>query len=375
MIHSNRRLQATAGLLCWALAGLLASPVPAGALTRVLQLTGDAPFDAGSPSYVAVRWLWYLSLTLGIGAVAFRCCVLPRVRLPGSLRTELLLQLAALGRAAALFSLLAGGVRLLAQSYAVLGEVSGEITVLLTGTTWGGGWWLQTVSAAFAFVGFHLAARRVRGGWLLAALATLAGAVAPAFSGHAVAARLQPWPIVADTLHVLGAGGWIGSLGVLLIAALPVAMHARFDDLPDTAGLAAIDPGLDAAAGLVRAFSALALSCVAVLLLTGVFAGWLHIGSFAALLHSAYGKVLMLKLAALLPALTLGAYNFRRLQPVMHRPGTAQRLQRSARVELSCAVLVLLLTAVLVATPQPADAAMSAAVPAAPAVAPGSGPG
>ena len=47
----------------------------------------------------------------------------------------------------------------------------------------------------------------------------------------------------------------------------------------------------------------------------------------------------------------LGAYNWRRLKPVLHEPDQPRRLKISGSVELLLAALVLAVTAILVALP------------------------
>ena len=49
----------------------------------------------------------------------------------------------------------------------------------------------------------------------------------------------------------------------------------------------------------------------------------------------------------------LGAYNWRRVAPALEGADGARRLQKSAGAELLLAVLILAVTAVLVATPTP----------------------
>jgi hypothetical protein len=104
---------------------------------------------------------------------------------------------------------------------------------------------------------------------------------------------------------------------------------------------------------LVRSFSPTALGFAGVLVLTGVFATWLHGGSVGALLGSDYGRLLLLKLGAFALVLAAGAYNFRRVLPTLGEDATTAWLRRSARLELAAGAVVLLITAMLVATARP----------------------
>jgi copper transport protein len=112
-----------------------------------------------------------------------------------------------------------------------------------------------------------------------------------------------------------------------------------------------------ATAGLVRAFSPTALAFAGVVVATGLLASWLHLGSFAALWQSVYGRILLLKLALLVVVFGAGAYNWLRVRPALGAPPAAARLRRSAAVELATAAAVLAVTAALVSTPPPAEPA------------------
>jgi putative copper export protein len=214
----------------------------------------------------------------------------------------------------------------------------------LTLQPWATGWWLQLSGAALAGAGFGLAARGMRPGWALAVVAALAVSVSPALSGHAVATPGLAWVAVpTDALHVLAAGGWIGSLLALLVVGLPAALALG----PERRGTAS--------AALVQGFSPTALVFTGTLVATGVVSAWLHIGDFGALWASGYGRTLLLKVGIFSAVALVGAYNFLRVRPALGDPAAADRLRRSGAVELALALAVLVVTAVLVAVPPPAS--------------------
>jgi putative copper export protein len=72
-----------------------------------------------------------------------------------------------------------------------------------------------------------------------------------------------------------------------------------------------------------------------------------HLERFAALWLTAYGQVLLLKLALVATTVVIGAYNFRRVQPQLVQQEGAARLQRSTAIELSVGLLILLVTGFL----------------------------
>lgn len=215
---------------------------------------------------------------------------------------------------------------------------------MLAKTVWGWGWLLQLVGVLVAALGFGAARRGSGAGRGIAALGALALAFSPALSGHAASApRLVPLAILADGLHVIGAGGWLGSLLVVLVVGIPAAMRLR-----DGARGPAV-------ADLINAFSPTALVFAGITATTGVFAAWLHLGAVSALWQTQYGKTLFVKLAILSVVAGTGAYNWLRVKPALGDETGAARMRRSATVELAVAVLVLVVTAVLVATPAPME--------------------
>jgi putative copper export protein len=69
------------------------------------------------------------------------------------------------------------------------------------------------------------------------------------------------------------------------------------------------------------------------------------------------GKTLLIKLAVLSVVAVTGAYNWLRVKPTLGQSEGAPRIRRCALVELSVGILVLAVTAVLVATPTAMDIA------------------
>jgi putative copper export protein len=147
-------------------------------------------------------------------------------------------------------------------------------------------------------------------------------------------------------MHIIGAGGWIGSLAALTLIAIPTA-RLLSDGASD---------GVDARiAGLVRAFSPTALGFSALLGLSGLLLAWGNLGGLPELWTSIYGRTLLLKLSTLAVVVATGAYNWRRVLPALGQPAASTRLRRSSLVELLAAFVVLVITAALVATPMPGE--------------------
>lgn len=138
--------------------------------------------------------------------------------------------------------------------------------------------------------------------------------------------------VVADWMHLLAMAIWIGGLiqFVLVIGAIK-----------ETNRLAA----------MVARFSNMARVCVAILIISGVYAAWLHVGSLNALFTTAYGQALVVKLVLFLPLLASAAINL----VFTHRGLQAghniwsKRLRYLVTVEVALTVAILLAVGVMTA--------------------------
>jgi copper transport protein len=346
--------------------GATAAPASQPGTTPAPQLSAEAEFDASSPLYAALRALGFIGALGMIGSTVFGLFVAPRLARTGDGEAgretdDPSSRAARLGREAAWLVVAVAIGRLIAQSYAVHGMRrawdASLLGSMITGTVWGRAWVLCVIAGVLGIVAFTMARRTRRHGWGIAALASLALALSLALSGHAVATpNRTALAIVADVVHVLAAGGWLGTLLTVVLAGIPAVLaEAR-----ETRGARI--------ATLVQLFSPVALTCAAALVITGVIAAWLHLGSFPALWSSSYGRVLILKLVLVAIVLGFGAFNWRVLSPALGDERAAGGIRRSAARELTVGLLVLIVTAVLVALPPPAEQAAAPVVPVARAV-------
>ncbi|WP_019887777.1 copper resistance CopC/CopD family protein [Streptomyces purpureus] len=99
-----------------------------------------------------------------------------------------------------------------------------------------------------------------------------------ALSEHA-STGIQPGiAMPVDILHLLAAAAWLGGLTALLVALYRAPV-----------------PGIERAA--VRRFSTVAFWSVVILAATGLYQSWRQVGSWSALTGTAYGQLLLLKVA------------------------------------------------------------------------------
>lgn len=333
-----------------AAAGLVDAPPPPPTTDGTDDALEEEVGQAGRPLAVAVRWAWFAALLGMIGAVAFRYGVLPRLDRdpllrPVAARAEAAVWFVALGAAA--LSVAALFARLWMQVAALGGGESAwdgaRLDTLLRDTGWGLAWVLQSIATLAFVIGLFIArAPHGRGvGWMGAAAGAVLLSAVPALSGHAASVgRLNGVAILSDTVHVLGAGVWMGTLAALLAVGIPAALTAA-----DGAG--------GAVAAMVRAFSPMALAGAAAVGLTGLVSVVFQLGAVSDVWTTGYGRALMLKLVLLAGVAGLGFYNWRRVLPTLGEDAATHRLRLSARAELGLGLAVLLVTAVLVALPTP----------------------
>ncbi|MBY0489867.1 MAG: CopD family protein [Gemmatimonadaceae bacterium] len=289
-------------------------------------------FDVGAPLAVGVRWLLLLAYSGIIGAAVMHDLVIdPRIdsTVAGRLRT--LLSRAAWGALAAL------GLRLIMQVLAIYGAPSAiewsGVPAILTGTTWGKAWMAQVVATvALALLADSPADATTRG--VRAALLFMLG-LGAAFSGHAAAIEFGAAAVLAaDMLHLLAAGIWIGGLAALLATGWLACDGAAFHRIR-------------------RRFSTLALASASVLALTGITGAGSQGVTFANLTTDHYAITMLRKLVVVAVVIVLGGLNWRSTRDADARQVIPTGFARVARIEVVLGVLVLLLTAILVATETP----------------------
>ncbi len=187
--------------------------------------------------------------------------------------------------------------------------------------------------------------------WLeVAAAATAAMALALlVWVGHvAAAAQASSLQIGAQVAHLLALGIWIGGLPAFL----------WFLRRSDADGVT-----VATAAQVTRAFSRICVLCVIVV----VASGWLNaaylLRSSADLIHTAYGGLLLAKLAVLALLLAVAADNLLRQRPGLESAartptapdaGCLRRLRLNVLIETILAVVILLLVALLGTASPPA---------------------
>ncbi|MGW5650592.1 copper resistance CopC/CopD family protein [Streptomyces humi] len=108
---------------------------------------------------------------------------------------------------------------------------------------------------------------------------------------HASAGLQVPLAIPVAVLHLLAMAAWLGGLLALLVV------------------LFRAPAGQEIRAEVVTRFSRLAFTAVAVLVATGVYQSWRQVGSWQALSTTEYGRLLALKVVAVVLVLTAASFS------------------------------------------------------------------
>lgn len=139
--------------------------------------------------------------------------------------------------------------------------------------------------------------------WWLAGASAFSAIVLTSMVSHAAAQPTGRFAeMVAQVTHITAVAAWVGIL-IHLLAARPW--------IQSSTGQA----GIGLVAEMVRRFSPLALATTSLLALSGLFMVTRFLVETGALLTSAYGLTLIVKLLLLLPAIVAGGINYRIIRP------------------------------------------------------------
>jgi copper transport protein len=267
-------------------------------------------------AFGAVRWLAYCCVALLIGVVAFLICCWPGgATRPGVLR----LTMGAWGglASATLAAILLQGVYgagqgighvfwpdvLHATLYSGYGRALGARLLLVVAAL-----------IAFSVILGSLSTANRRGRLVIAVTwAALAIGLAStwALSDHAGTGIQVPLAVPSDIIHLTAIAVWMGGLVTLVTIVL------RRPDSPADSRKSErrrYQAATAEAARAVSRFSPIALGCVSAIVATGTYQAWRGVGSWAALFETTYGRLLLVKIAAVCALVALGNLARQRVQ-------------------------------------------------------------
>jgi copper transport protein len=294
------------------------------------------------PLNTAEHWALLIAVLTVIGAVVFRSAVLSRSSWSAAVAADAGDRARRLAQGALALAAVAALTRLAAEASLMPSSPVGMRTMweVARDTRWGHGWLVGAAGIVVAALGFT--AWRSSAGMFLAAVGAVALALSQSLTGHAAAdSGSLVLSVGADVVHLLATGAWIGGLVSVVLSGLPALRRHEEADRPA--------PG----SSLVRAYHDVALPSVIVVGLTGIANAWLRVGTLPALVGSAYGRVLIVKLLLFVVLGSFGYYHWRTAVAPQWAAGSAERFQRTAYLELFVGALVLVATALLVSIATP----------------------
>jgi copper transport protein len=302
-------------------------------------------YGAGGPTVAehVVRWIWFLSFALTIGALGLRLICLRGLAVPRTLDRRLAVAagagvVVALETGIAAFSLRAEDALQLNLGDYFYGDLS-PIAV----TPFGRAFIVMTLGFAAVLALIYLSWLLDRTVFLVPALAmSLLLVSGLSLSGHDAVDPGSSWKTkLADWVHLAGASIWIGGLATLVAFVwfgAPELRRVAF-----------------------RRFSQLATVSIGLVLAAGTYLGIVRLPHVSDLWRYGYGQVLLVKTALVLLVLAWGGVHKFVIEPRLERldGGLMTRVGRSLAGEALVGVAVLLAAAVLVDSkppPRPAPA-------------------
>jgi len=318
--------------------------------------TGSFPFAVGNvvPSALAAadqaskrikfsfdetiaRWLLFLSTTALTGGAIFKIVVWRNLE---SLIFNRLNLLALITLALAnILGLISQAGQASNTGFALPWDIS--FTGVLFATRFGA-LWIARLALSLLLVRFTINSKSKRDHWIVFAISLLL-LLTISLGSHAAADADATLAIVNDWIHLVAASVWVGGLIHFAVGlwALRKAEGASKD-----------------VAQLIPRFSALALISVGTLILTGLYAAVIRVGTLEALNNTIYGRTLIVKLIIALPMLAMGAINLLVITPGMKKTENLAGLsdllglfRKIVTSEVTMGAVLLLSVAVLTSLP------------------------
>ena len=156
---------------------------------------------------------------------------------------------------------------------------------------------------------------------------------------HNAAAEFLPWLAVSvDWFHVMAVSIWLGGLfylTLILLYTIRVSsknLENRVTNLSEEGEQIVIRNSFSLAV-MLPYFSIIAIICLGVIGVSGLYMAWLHVQSIGSLFDSSYGNILILKLCVIVPMILLGAYHQIKLHYAMvHTAQRGNKIQEQSEI-------------------------------------------
>ncbi len=300
---------------------------------------------------IAIRAIHFAATAMTAGVLAFLALVAGPAYCgagadrDGSEYRRRIIRLAAGGFAVALLS---GAAWVLLEAASMIGRppaetvAETELWTVLTRTTFGIASDIRFALAVLLAVSLTFLGSRRWAAWAAPCLAAaFLGALA--WTGHAAATERFAGHIhlVADALHLVAAGTWLGSLAALAMLLATVVRRADSTSV----GIARI---------ATLRFSMLGVASVLTLLVSGIVNTWVLSGTLPALLGTDYGRLLLIKIALFGAMVLFAAVNRLVLTPRLSQPlsgplhaDALRQLIRNSLIEIGLGLIIIAIVGAL----------------------------
>lgn len=336
---------ATSGTFSFVVAAPSVTPaaMPDTPVVRRVPNTIVQPAAPPTSMPTAVRWADLVAVLTLVGTLIFAVFVLQRAALPADVTRDARDRARRLAGSVLVLFVITTLWRLSAQADLIPSASTARIAAMMTvarETGWGAGWLVGAAGVVITLVGLAVA-RSAGAGWIIAGVGAVAIALSEGLTGHAAASKQVALAAAVDVAHVLAAGGWIGGLAAVVLCGLASTRRA------EVAG------GTRLSQQLVRAYHRTAVACVTIVLITSVVAiglAWFRLDQPTVFWSSAYGRILLLKMAFAAVLLGFGWFHWRTTVIPEWTDDTGFRFQRSVAIELLVGAGIVGVTAVLIST-------------------------
>lgn len=291
-----------------------------------------------------IRWLMYISMMCYLGIFVFYFFILPKKLSTWpevQLRFSRVLWITFAGIAISVILSLPLQTKIDADTTWVRAIHPQFLKTVISLTRFGHLWIIQAEIVLILFFLGTLMAKDLKGVKHLihfgAGILAIGLLISKSMTGHAASTTHPVVSITVDVVHMIAASVWLGSL-LGMVVLIPRLLHSNANIEQRQLYWESI-----------RRFSPWGIMSVLVLMLTGLYAALQQIPTMYALLHTDYGKTLIVKLGVFCCMLGLAVYHW--LSGHFRKKNPKRILNTTIWIEFGLGIVILAVTAVLTNLP------------------------
>jgi copper transport protein len=288
------------------------------------------------PGMILIRWLLFFGMLSYLGLLVFRYFVLPKKSAFASqmkFRFSCLLWASSSCIAVSIILGLPLQTKIDAGVNFVQAIQPELLRKILVTTQFGNLWMIQFAVLLALLIATFLAKGQKHLVYLFSGFLVIGLLITKSMTGHAASGPNPGISITLDVIHLVAASIWLGSLlGIVLL-------------LPRFSGAEEATERRKLYFTTIRRFSLWGICSVLVLAVSGTYAALMQIPTRFALLHTAYGQTLIVKLSIFLLMFGLAVYHW--LSGHLGKKSSGKNLNKTIWIEFGLGMVVLIVTAML----------------------------